>query len=232
MMLLLFLYFISSAADPVESQEPAPVPVEAPAAEVPGAPATSPPVAPAPAAVPAPAPAPTAAPAPTPAPVAAPTPAVARPIPVPSLGGAPAPSAPKVSSVADGESLVLKLTQPFIYEEGQRDPFIPPEGKAVPLAQKELFGPLLEMQEIPLESVTVKGIFLDPVNPKALISYKNPHPSSGQPDEFLKKITIKDYLGENFGVVSSIRDGQVIIVQTLDEGDKKSTTTRTLTIRK
>lgn len=188
MMLFLFLYFISQAADTPESPAPAPV-AEAPAPAAPNA------------------------------------------VPVPA-GTDSASTASTLSSAADGESLVLKLTQPFIYEDGLRDPFVPPEGKAIPLVPKDLFGPLLEMQEVPLESVTVKGIFLDPVNPKALISYKNPHPSSGQPTEFLKKISIKDYLGENFGVVSSIRDGQVIIVQTLEEGDKKSTTTRTLTIRK
>lgn len=134
---------------------------------------------------------------------------------------------PKMEEPMEEESLVITLTKPFVYDRaGKRDPFAAPVGKPPPLIPGEVFGPFLELQEIPLESIVLKGIFLDPVSPKVLIEY------DVKGKKTFKRLTIRDYLGENFGVISSIRDGQVIVVQTLDQGDQKSTTTRTLTIRK
>jgi Tfp pilus assembly protein PilP len=125
---------------------------------------------------------------------------------------------------------VSSLTRPFIYDPtGKRDPFSAPETKLDVVKPSGLFGPLLAAQEIKLDDVTVKGIVLDPVRPRALIQYPDPNKQGAKIKTW---VAVKDYLGENFGVVSAIRDGQVIILQTLEEGDKKSTTTRTLTIRK
>lgn len=133
---------------------------------------------------------------------------------------------PSVFDIPAGESLVSRLTKPFDYErEGKRDPFRLPAAKVTPLQPGALFGPFLPLQEVKLADVTVKGIVLDSVSPKALIAVK------GEKTE-MHRIAVGDYLGEDFGVVQAIRDGQVIIVQTFGEGNKKSTTTRTLYIRK
>jgi Tfp pilus assembly protein PilP len=127
-----------------------------------------------------------------------------------------------------GGSLVKRLTEPFIYDRsGKRDPFLLPETKEAPLLPGAYFGPFLAIQELKLKNITIKGIIMDPVKPKALISYKN------EKDEVITQtLRVGDYLGENFGVVQAIRDGKIIIVQTLGEGDKKSTSTITLSIRK
>lgn len=124
-------------------------------------------------------------------------------------------------------SLVKRLTVPFEYfGEDKRDPFILPEAKEAPLLPGPYFGPFLPMQEYALQDVVVKGIILDPVRPKALLQVKQGS------DTKLIRVTVGEYLGENFGMIQAIRDGKVIVVQTLGEGDKKSTSTITLSIRK
>ncbi|MCC6137244.1 MAG: pilus assembly protein PilP [Bdellovibrionaceae bacterium] len=124
-------------------------------------------------------------------------------------------------------SLVKRLTEPFNYErENKRDPFLLPAAKEAPLLPGSYFGPFLPLQELKLADVVIKGIIMDRVKPKAILQMSD---AKGKP--MLLRIGIGDYLGENCGVVQAIRDGKVIVVQTLGEGDKKSTSTVVLTIR-
>lgn len=129
---------------------------------------------------------------------------------------------------AASQSLVKRLTEPFLYDpEDKRDPFILPETRETPLLPGAYFGPFLPLQEIPLKEVVIKGIILDRVKSKAIleiVDYKG--------KKKLVKVSVGDYLGENFGVIQAIHEGKVIVVQTLGEGEQKSTSTFTLTIRK
>lgn len=124
-------------------------------------------------------------------------------------------------------SLVKRLTESFNYErENKRDPFLLPEAKEAPLLPGAYFGPFLPLQEIKLNELKIKGILMDRVKPKAIIEIVE----NGKPK--LIRVQVGDYLGENFGIIQAIREGKIIIVQTLGEGDKKSTSTITLSIRK
>lgn len=124
-------------------------------------------------------------------------------------------------------SLVKRLTESFNYErENKRDPFLLPEAKEAPLLPGAYFGPFLPLQEIKLSDVVIKGILMDRVKPKAIIQIMD----NGKPR--LIKVQVGDYLGENFGIIQAIREGKIIIVQTFGEGEKKSTSTITLSIRK
>lgn len=129
----------------------------------------------------------------------------------------------------DGEeSAIRKMTQPFIYERDKfRDPFQLPELPPVPLKPGLLYGPFLELQEVPLDQIEIRAIFIDPVKSSALVGYKN-----FEGKEQMIKVLVGDPLGENFGVVQAIRNGKVIILQTLEENGEKSTTTKTLSVRK
>lgn len=124
-------------------------------------------------------------------------------------------------------SLVKRLTEPFDYaRENKRDPFQLPESKESPLILGAYFGPFLPLQEIRLSDVKLKGILMDRTKPKAIIEIME----NGKPK--LIRVRVGDFLGENFGVIQAIREGKIIIVQTLGEGDQKSTSTITLSIRK
>lgn len=130
-------------------------------------------------------------------------------------------------------SLVQRLTEPFLYDrEGKRDPFLLPETKEVALLPGAYFGPFLPLQEVELKNVVIKGIILDRVKPKAILEIPMGSGTGAESKKSLVKVSIGDYLGENFGVIRSIQEGKIIIVQTLGEGEQKSTSTITLSIRK
>jgi len=124
--------------------------------------------------------------------------------------------------------LVKKLTSPFDYDRnGRRDPFRLPEVSGVEIPLGAYFGPFLELQDVPLSEIKIKALLLDPVRPKAVVSFKN-----GDNKEVIRKVVVGDFIGENFGIIQAIRDGQIVVVQTFVEGDQKYTTTKTLNIRK
>jgi Tfp pilus assembly protein PilP len=142
----------------------------------------------------------------------------------------PVPSKSTVISAFDEEEgmIVKKLTAPFEYDRtSKRDPFRLPEISGLEIPLGAYFGPFLELQEVALNEVKIKALILDPIRPKAVISYVNHENKT-----INRKVVVGDYLGENFGVIQAIREGQIIIVQTFVEGDKKLTTTKTLNIRK
>lgn len=136
---------------------------------------------------------------------------------------------PPATTMTTDESGMMKLIQPFVYNktETSRDPFKLPEVSLVPLTPGPFFGPFLGSQDINLDDVTLKGIILDPTRPKALIGYKD---SNGK--DTMTTVTIGDAIGDNFGRVQAIRDGKVIIVQTLEENGAWRTTTRVISVRK
>ncbi len=124
--------------------------------------------------------------------------------------------------------LVKKLTTPFEYDrQAKRDPFRLPELTNIDVQLGGYFGPFLELQEVPLDTIKVRALILDPVSPKAVVAFK------GDEEKMVsRKVKIGDFIGESFGVVQAIREGQIIVVQTFVEGDQKLTTTKTLNIRK
>jgi Tfp pilus assembly protein PilP len=135
-----------------------------------------------------------------------------------------------ISAFDEEEGMIVKrLTAPFEYDrQAKRDPFRLPEVSGVEIALGAFFGPFLELQEVRLEDVKIKALLLDPLRPKAVISFSQDNNTK----QVTRKIFVGDYLGENFGIVQAIREGQIVVVQTFVEGDKKFTTTKTLSIRK
>ncbi|MBY0316481.1 MAG: pilus assembly protein PilP [Bdellovibrionales bacterium] len=130
------------------------------------------------------------------------------------------------SNLPAGRSLVQEYAKPFMYErDGQRDPFVLPEGLN-PLVPGPYFGPFLELQEVKLDNVKLKGVFLDPSRPRVLLQVRMRDKDS------LVRLGKNDYIGENFGYIAAIRENEIVIVQTFDQGNKKYSTTRTISIEK
>lgn len=108
---------------------------------------------------------------------------------------------------------------PYYYEEDKlRNPFVHPE-LAIPLKPGATYGPFLPLQQYKLSQLKVNGLFWNTTRPKAIISI----PGGKKFD-----LGIKDYVGENFGYVASIREKEVVIIQTLEEQGQKYTTTKVL----
>ena len=130
------------------------------------------------------------------------------------------PEAEEAVSIEEMEfSSIQSYLEPFIYRGyDQRDPFRAPE-VALPLVPGQVYGPFLPLQKFRLEELKVKGIFWNMKHPKALIF----DPSGGT-----HRVGIKDYIGENFGYIASIREKEVVVIQTLEEEGQRYSTTKIL----
>ena len=105
-------------------------------------------------------------------------------------------------------SSIQSYLEPFIFRGNDlRNPFKPPEIN-IPLVPGELYGPFLPLQSFRLENLRVKGLFWDIKKPTALIE---------APQKQLHRVGIKEYIGENFGYIASIREKEIVVIQTLEE---------------
>lgn len=174
---------------------------------------------------------------------ATPPPAAATPPPAASAPAAKAPSAPPPTEAASPAppppptetappaalSSTALAPEEYVYDPtGRRDPFKPfrairtNDGPASKAENKE---PDLEpLQNFDLEQLNVIGILWDVRQPKALVM-----DSTGKVHTLVKNTK----LGRNNGYVAAIREGEVVVVETVDEeGGNRSKRTRTLEFRK
>lgn len=108
---------------------------------------------------------------------------------------------------------------PFSYDsDNLRNPFVHPEF-AIPLKPGEVYGPFLPLQLFSLNQLKVNGLFWNTSKPKAIIT---------TPDGKTYDVGLKDYIGENFGYIASIREKEVVVIQTLEEEGQRYTTTKVL----
>ncbi len=118
-----------------------------------------------------------------------------------------------------GVSLIQQYLAPFEYDrERFRDPF-ESQGAAAPLRQGQIYGPFLQMQKSKLSDYRLKGLLWKTSKPMAIFSDKNGKEV---------RLGIKDYIGENFGYIASIREKEVVIIQTIEEDDKRYSTTKVI----
>ena len=119
-------------------------------------------------------------------------------------------------------SSIRSYLAPFVYRgSGGRDPFRAPE-IALPLVKGSLYGPFLPLQKFKIEELTLKGLFWNIKNPKALVA---------DPKGNVYKLGLKDYVGENFGYVASIREKELVIIQTMEEGGQRYSTTKIIFLK-
>jgi len=118
---------------------------------------------------------------------------------------------------------ITSYLAPFVFRgDGGRDPFRAPE-IAIPLERGALYGPFLPLQKYRIEELTLKGLFWDIKNPKALVA---------DPKGKVFRLGLKDYVGENFGYVASIREKELVIIQTLNESGNRYSTTKVMFFKK
>ena len=142
----------------------------------------------------------------------------------PPVGVVPPGGSPEVGAKApieeSGEEKISDIQQflkPFEYNrEEVRDPF-ETQGSATPLQPGQVYGPFLPLQTFRLQQFKLKGLIWSNKNPVAIFK---------APDGKDYRLRIKDYIGENFGYVASIREKEVVVIQTIEENERRYSTTK------
>lgn len=142
-------------------------------------------------------------------------------------GGAPAAAAPAdategkdtVAQESDEKKIsdIQKFLAPFEYNrEDLRDPF-ETLGSSTPLRPGQVYGPFLPLQVHPLSQYHLKGLLWGARKPVAI--FRGP-----EGEEY--RLSVKDYIGENFGYIATIREKEVVVIQTIEENEKRYSTTK------
>ncbi len=147
----------------------------------------------------------------------------AQPQPNPTPGQAPKQAAAAGDAAVPEESGEEKISeiqqylQPFQYNREEfRDPF-ETQGSGSPLKPGQVYGPFLPLQTYRLSEFKLKGLMWGIKNPVAIFR---------APDGEEYRLGVKDYIGENFGYVATIREKEVVIIQTIEENQKRYSTTK------
>lgn len=99
------------------------------------------------------------------------------------------------------------LIDPFVYDErGRRDPFAQPIDDR-PAAQGPLHGPLLPLQKYEVAQIRLIGIIWDVARPKAMIK---------DPDGKTHIVGTNTKIGPRNGYIAVIREGEIVVVETID----------------
>jgi type IV pilus assembly protein PilP len=145
----------------------------------------------------------------------------------PPPGGAPAEGDAKGAekkSIVDNRRLQDELsafTEPFIYDpEGRRDPFLPPS-QGVGETGEGPFGPLLPLQRFDLKDLLLIGIIWEVNDPRAMFL---------DPNKKVHYLGVDDRIGRNNGYIAVIREGEVVVVETVEIRGEQAFTTQILKI--
>ncbi len=126
------------------------------------------------------------------------------------------PAEPEVSG-KERVSEIKSFLQPFRYIRDEfRDPF-ETQGAGNPLKPGQVYGPFLPLQTVRLAKFKLKGLLWGTKDPVAIFL---------APDGQEHRLGIKDYIGENFGYIATIREKEVVIIQTIEENQRRYSTTK------
>jgi type IV pilus assembly protein PilP len=112
---------------------------------------------------------------------------------------------------------------PYDYEtRGRRDPFAQPiEDK--PVEQGLVHGPLLPLQKFDVNQLRLVGILWDVRQPKAMVK---------DPDGHMHVIGPNAKVGPHNGYVAVIREGEIVVVESLEQDGRFVSTAQVVKIAK
>lgn len=140
-------------------------------------------------------------------------------------GTTPAPGAAEADAPIDpnipAESpRVDSFLEPFIYEaEGRRDPFKPPSEDTPTIG--DVSGPYLPLQRYDLRDLFLIGIIWGVKEPKAMFL---------DPNKVVHILGKDDRIGRNNGYIAVIREGEVVVVETVEVRGELAYTTQVIKI--
>ncbi len=138
--------------------------------------------------------------------------APADPAATPSATAAPGEVASAKQLEALTEELFLQgLMDPFDYDpRGRKDPFAQPVLDR-PVAQGVSHGPMLPLQKFDLARLKLIGIIWDVKRPRAMIS---------DPDGKVHVVGPNTKIGIRNGYIAVIREGEIVVVETIEENER------------
>ena len=129
----------------------------------------------------------------------------------------PAPSTAVTTGIFAG------FLDPFDYDaRGRRDPFAQPVAD-VPMAPGATHGPLLPLQSFEVAQLRVVGILWNVRSPKAMIK---------DPDGKLHIVGTNTKVGPRNGYIAVIREGELVVVETIEQEGRLVSTAQVVKIAK
>jgi type IV pilus assembly protein PilP len=121
------------------------------------------------------------------------------------------PRAAKLLEAIREEEFLQGLMDPFDYEpRGRKDPFAQPVLDR-PVSQGASHGPLLPLQRFDLTKLKLIGIIWDVKRPRAMIN---------DPDSKVHIVGPNTKIGTRNGYIAVIREGEIVIVETVEENGR------------
>ena len=129
---------------------------------------------------------------------------------------------PSLASTED-DSLFAGFMDPYEYDpRGRRDPFVQPLDE-MPVVPGDPQGPVLPLQRFDLTELRLVGILWDVRNPRAMIR---------DPEGQTHVVGVNAKLGQRHGYVASIREGEIIVVETIEQDGELVPTSQVVKIAK
>ena len=142
---------------------------------------------------------------------------------LPAASATPTPPPAPKAEIPSGVGIFAGLLDPFDYDpRGRRDPFAQPVSE-VPMTPGAVRGPLLPLQEFEVAQLRLTGILWDVRHPKAMI--KDP---SGK----LHIVGPNAKLGPHNGYIAVIREGELVVVETIEQEGRLVSTAQVVKIAK
>lgn len=143
--------------------------------------------------------------------------------PAPPATGEVDPNAAKALEALTEELFLQGLMDPFDYDpRGRKDPFSQPVLDR-PVAQGASHGPLLPLQKYDVSSLKLIGIIWDVKRPRAMIS---------DPNGKVHIVGPNTKIGVRNGYIAVIREGEIVIVDTMEENGRLVSSAQILKLAK
>jgi type IV pilus assembly protein PilP len=126
-------------------------------------------------------------------------------------------------AAASPTNILSGFLDPFVYDSrGRRDPFAQPIDDR-PATQGLAHGPLLPLQQFDLNQIRLVGIIWDVAHPRAML--KDPSGKTHIVGQNTK-------IGPRNGYIAVIREGEMVVVETIDRDGKLISTSQVVKIAK
>lgn len=127
----------------------------------------------------------------------------------------------QVQEPGNAPNIFSGMMDPFDYDpRGRRDPFAQPQVDR-PVTQGLIHGPLLPLQRFDLNQLRLTAILWDVHSPKAMLK---------DPEGHIYVVTPNTKIGPRNGYVAAIREGEIVVVETVDQDGRLVSTAQIVRI--